>query len=401
VIDPFRAPRRGAPTISDPEDDNVKVTMCAMLLFGLGAPACALAGCGDSSGPSTDAATDEGADSVQVKYETCAPCPSPPTCRSGEVLSCCACVKKPGSDAARTSCSDMSDYCGTGGIDVSCLKPGGYPAAGEVRRVTARGVVDVYATGPGSAGVTVAFYEEGADGALGDLVGTTVSTDDCAAHEADLPAPHEVGDEAEFCPGVCRELLPDTEDCRTLAYYSVDNVPTGTPLIVKTSGSSATWKDMYSYNIWFFAGEVQDGKVFYRARCLSLDDWRNIPVAAGDTSGIAPGKGGVAGEIHDCGDVRVYYATVATNPVAMTFTYFNGVEEKLYPDLSRASYGTNLDGLYAAMEIDGDRAVTVTALAQVPGEGLVSLGWRTVRTFPDALTAVTLKGTRPDQVPAD
>jgi hypothetical protein len=170
--------------------------------------------------------------------------------------------------------------------------------------------------------------------------------------------------------------------------------------VVKTSGSSATWKDMYSYNIWLFDYEIDaDSRVYYKSRCLSLDDWRNIPVAAGDVTGVAPGKGAVAGEIHDCGDVRLYYATVAVYPRAETFTYFNGVEEKLYPELGRTDYGTNLDGLYAAIELDAGQTVWVTALARVAGEGYVSLGWQVAQTWPDSLTSVSLRGTRPNQVP--
>ncbi len=351
--------------------------------------------CGNGGGQS-----DASAEAI-VRYETCSPCPQPPRCLSGEVMTCCTCVKLPQGEAGRTSCTDMNDYCGDGAPDISCLKPGGYPATAEPKMVSLHGVVDVYATGPDSTGVTIEVYEEGPDATLGSLVARATSEDTCPLHEAELPPPHEVGDELTYCPGLCVERNADTTDCRRLAYYETDaTVPTNKPLIVKTSGSAGTWKEMYSYNVWFFDNEVRSGKVFYKARILSTDDWRLIPVSAGDASGIAPGKSAVAGEIHDCGDVRLFFATVGTNPLSGMLTYFNGKEEKLYPDRGRVDYGTNLDGLYAAIEIDADRLVWVTALATISGEGLVNLGWRRARTFPDALTSVTLKGTRPDQVPA-
>ena len=367
------------------------MTMTAAIVFVI------VAGCNGEGNGSTDAATDE--ETVTIKYETCPPCDDPPTCRPGEVLTCCACIKVPRETASRTSCTDMSEYCGSGGVDLSCYKPEGYPTQQDPQTVTVHGVVDVYATGPDSSNITVEIYAENEDATLGGLLGSTVSVDACADHEDELPVPHEVGEEEEFCPGICRELKPDTEDCRKLAYYAIEGIPTNTALIVKTSGSEATWKNMYSYNIWFFDDEIEEGKVYYKSRVLSMDDWRSIPVAAGDTSGVASGKSAVAGEIHDCGDVRLYYVTAATNPVAGTFTYFNGVEEKLYPDVSRADYGTNLDGLYAAVEMDAGATAFVTAVAKIEGEGYVSLGWRKVHTFPDSLTSVSLRGTRPDQVP--
>jgi len=356
-------------------------------------------GCNGDNG-ATDAGTDDGAEGVTILYETCPPCENPPSCRSGEVLTCCTCIKLPLENALRTSCSDMSDFCGSGSVDISCFRPGGYPPTDlPPQYVTLHGIVDVYATGPDSNDITIEVYTVNEDSTLGTLLGSTLSTADCAAHESQLPAHHEIGDELTFCPGICREKKPDTEDCRDLAYYSINGIPTNTPLVVKTTGSAGTWKDMIQYNIWFFDDAIQDGKVFHKARCLSLDDWRNIPVAAGDVGGVAPGKSAVAGEIHDCGDIRVYYVTVGTNPRAATFTYFNGVEEKLYPELGRGDYGTNLDSLYAAVEMDAGQTVWVTAVAQIPGEGYVSLGWGKARTFPDSLTSVTLKGMRPDQVP--
>jgi hypothetical protein len=270
--------------------------------------------------------------------------------------------------------------------------------------------VDVYATGPDSDAVRVEILALDDDGNMGELLGSYVSDTTCSDHETagEFPSQHESTDEAADCPGPCREKIsPDNHDCRELGYYRIEGIPTGEPLVVKTSQAegSGLWKDMVSFNIWFFNDEIRDvggtDHVFYKARIVSTDDWRNIPVAAGDTNGVAPGYGAVAGEIHDCSDRRLGFAMAATHPAPNTLTYFNGVEEKLYPNLARSAYGTNIDGLYASIEIEADAAGTpvwVSALAQVEGEGVVSLGWLKAFVYPDTLSSVTLRGTRPDQV---
>jgi hypothetical protein len=309
----------------------------------------------------------------------------------------------------------MSEYCDDGDpdpVNVSCLYPEGAmwpdPPPPSPPTVKVRGVVDVYGNGNTEAGgdITVELYRMAEDGSPdGSPLGTDTATLD-ACEDALLPAPFESGDEAACCPGPCQELLPDTtdctpssSDCRSLWLYEIDAVPTYTPLILHTSGNPAFWKDLYYSNVFYFPSDVVEGGdyVFYRAKTLSVDDWRAIPASAGDFDGIAPGMGAVAGEIHDCDNVKVYNARVGVNPEAGTFTYFNGVEEKPYPDTLRTS--TNSDGLYAALEVPPG-AVRVTAIARVDGLGLVNLGWWDARVFPDGLTVVTIRGTRPTQVSA-
>jgi hypothetical protein len=374
--------------------------ICALVAISLAA------GC-DGGGKDTDAGT------VEVLHETCGPdvCPSPPGCAADEVLTCCTCVRVPVQDAVRTTCDLLGEYCApsAGPVDISCYMADGYPAPAPEGSATLHGPVDVYATGGDSEGVLVQVYRVADDGNLGDMVGEYVSDATCADHEADFPAISESADEEADCPGPCQEKVsPDNHDCRSLGYYVVDAVPTNVPLVVKTSqsGGGSLWKDMLSFNIWYFDDDIGadggiSGHVYYKARVLSVDDWRNIPVAAGDPSGIASGYAAVAGEIHDCGDVRLGFATAGVHPEANTLVYFNGVEEHLYPDLLRGNYGTNIDGLYAAIEMEAasdGSAVWVSALAQVEG-AVVSLGWQKAFVYPETLTSVTLRGTRPDQVP--
>ncbi|MBI5499208.1 MAG: hypothetical protein HY907_03125 [Deltaproteobacteria bacterium] len=348
-----------------------------------------------------------------VLYETCpTTCATTPTCTGDQILSCCTCIEPPVNDAQRTPCGQMSDYCDEAPpdpVNVACLMESGWPEPPPVDppTVTVRGVVDVYGNGNTSAGgdITVEFYRMAADGSTdGAAIGTDLATL-AACDESLLPAVFESGDEATCCPGACQELLPDTSDCtpesgdcRQLWLYEVAGIPTSTPLILHTSGDRLFWKDLYYSNVFFFPEEEEPGGyVYYRAKTLSVDDWRGIPASAGDFDGIAPGQGAVAGEIHDCDNVKLVSAMVGVNPAPGILVYFNGVEEKPYPNTMRRS--TNIDSLYAALEIPPGQ-VRVSALAQVEGVGLVNLGWWDAQVIADALTVVTIRGTRPTQVSA-
>ncbi len=351
---------------------------------------------------------------VDVLHETCSAsiCTMPPVCGSGEVLSCCTCIKVPVQPAVVTTCDLISEYCAPSAtdVDISCYQESGWPTLETSMAVTLHGPVDVYATGPGSDDILVEVFRVNADGNLGAMVGSFTSDTTCADVEAlgMFPTQHESVEESTDCPGPCVEKIsPDNTDCRDLGYYTIEGVPTNEPLIVRTSQATGTglWKDMISFNIWFFNDEIEThggtDYVFYKARTVSTDDWRNIPVAAGDTNGVAPGYAAVAGEVHDCSDYRLSFVMASTFPEANTLTYFNGVEEKLYPNLSRSAYGTNHDGLYASIEIPADAdgsLVWVSAIAEVAGAGVVSLGWQKAYIYPDTLTSVTLRGTRPDQI---
>jgi hypothetical protein len=371
----------------------------------------ALAGaCGDD----TAAPPADGGDSgVSVLYETCPDGgATAPTCRAGEIPTCGTCIKPPTLAAGRTPCGEMSEYCDPAPpdpVNISCLMPDGFPDPPPVDppTVTVRGVVDVFASGitSGRGNITVEFYRMNEDGSLGELIGSPDTATVARCQDSLLPVPFESGEELDCCPGPCQELMndaisctPTSDDCRALWLYEVSGIPTSTPLILHTSGLPEFWKDLYYSNVFFFPEDQEpEGYVFYRAKILSLDDWRSIPTAAGAFGGIAPGNGAVAGEIHDCDNVKLFFATVGVTPAPATPTvYFNGVEKDLYPD--RAREYTHTDALYAALDMPPG-PVRVSALAQVEGVGLVNLGWWDARVFPDSLSVVTIRGTRPTQVP--
>jgi hypothetical protein len=270
--------------------------------------------------------------------------------------------------------------------------------------VTVYGVVDVFGNGGDADGITVEIYEEGADGAMGSLVGSASS----AVVGAECPAtqsPSEPCCESEI------EYDNDMEvGTRNLGFYAIENVPTETPLLVRTSGNPEFWRELYTFNILIPNEEVESGAAGdlcteapdgmrweYRARILSRSDYNSIPLTAGLPSGVPSGNGGVAGEVHDCDNVRLEFAQVATNPNAEILTFFNDNPSNPLPDRSRVE-GTSLLGLYAALNLPTG-PVDVAAVGRLEDGTVVSLGWYRARIFPDAVSVVTFRGLRAHQVP--
>jgi hypothetical protein len=337
--------------------------------------------------------------------------PTPDDCTSvrclpGTIFHACTCVpiprSEPAFDTVRTSCAQIStatttrtpddDYCVDGAPDqapdLSCITSPRAPVAS--RLVTVYGVVDVFGNGPSADAVTVTIYEYGADGMLGAMVGSATASgaDSCAETEE-----------------LIRNGMP-TGETRQLGAFAIPNVRTETNLIVVTSGDASTWKTLYTYNFYILDEEVESGappagacagaptgdRYPYRARVLSVADYRTIPLTAGIAGGIAAGRGAIAGEVHDCGDVRLEFATVGVSPVPAATPYFNDDADNPLPDISR-SEGTGLLGLYAGLDLPAG-PVRVSALGRVGGQ-VHSLGWFTARIFPDSVTAVSLRGRRP------
>ncbi len=372
-----------------------------------------LVGCGDDDG-----ATSPDAGSVDVLYdETYTASCSLTSCRSSQLRTACTCVERPrdmaGFESNRVGCGDLippggggmrnpeDDFCdaagGGGPPNVGCFMPSGYIAHGTPRMVTLYGWVDVFGNGGDSGDVRVRLYQEGVDGELGAMIGETTSMiaadamDACAKTEIEYSGDREVGN-------------------RNLGFYRIDNVPTETPLVMQTSGQTDLWTDLYTYNFQILNGEVDasapapgsceaartiSGDRFrYTARTLSLSASPSIPLTAGLPSGVQPGNGAVAGEAHDCDNVRIEYAQIAVQPVPESFVYFNNEPDNPVPVTGRTE-GTSLLGLYAALDIPPG-PVDVAGVARI-GTDVVSLGWYRARVFPNAVTVVTLRGLRSQQ----
>lgn len=385
------------------------------------------AGCGDDGssptdgGPSGDAeadatASDGGMADNGVRYDEVfeGECLESLRCSERQVETACVCVREPRPEdlfaTNRVGCDQLmqsggnertpdDDDCvpgsGDGAPQLGCFMPEGFRAPGESEPVTLYGVVDVFGNGGDSNDIGVEVYREGTDGALGELLGSTTATvdDPCSETEDEISNDEVVG-------------------TRNLGFYRIADIPSETPLIVRTvpEGTAARfWRSVYSYNVYIEAGEIETGepgaeacegfptgpRAEYRASILSSSDWQNIPNTAGLPAGIGSGNGVVAGEIHDCGDVRLEFALVSTTPEASVLAYFNDNPDNPLPELSRGFDGTSLLGLYAALDVPAG-PVDVAAVGRVDGE-TVSLGWYRAQVFEGAVTALTLQGLRPHQ----
>jgi hypothetical protein len=180
-------------------------------------------------------------------------------------------------------------------------------------------------------------------------------------------------------------------------YYSYPSVPSETELVIKTSGTG--WTDLYDYNNYIPTAAVMtgDGGVptwNHDVYALASDDYGTIAQAA-IGSPITSGNGAVAGEVHDCGNVRLINATVDVN-VARTeqVFYFTTDPDNPLPEASETA--TSALGLYAALNI-APGPVAIGALGLVNGQ-VTTVGFYKARVFANAVTTMTFQGLRPYQI---
>ncbi|APR75232.1 Hypothetical protein A7982_00578 [Minicystis rosea] len=268
--------------------------------------------------------------------------------------------------------ADVEEYAGSGPPDLGCFAPGSYPTAGASQTVTLEGVVKIFSHGCESKNVTIEVYEV-VDADIGSTpVGTPVTTaSDCTVNG----------------------VASTNDDCGTRyeCKYSYPGVPSEKELLVLTKGD--LWAPLYSYNLYIPNDQVQGGKYTHEVRALATDDYSVIPQAA-IGGPITPGNGAIAGEVHDCGDVRLIGAKVDVDVSKRIVTYFTSDEDKPLPDLGAT--GTSALGLYAALDVPPGKA-SVAALGLVDGK-ITTVGYHRVKVFPDAVTSITFRGVRPFQV---
>jgi hypothetical protein len=289
---------------------------------------------------------------------------------------CGVAVLKPMAELARSP--SVMEFAGSGPPDLGCFAPAGYPVAGASQTVQMSGTVKIFSHGCESRDVTIEVFKVkrtgGADEAdLDGLVGTAVVT-----------------------PSGCQATGVATAnmDCgiRYECKYAYDGVPSETELVIRTKG--AFWAPLVDYNIYIPTAEVKGGVWTHDVRALASDDLAAISQAAIGAP-ITSGKGAVAGEVHDCGDVRLIGATVGTDvQSAGRVIYFTNDEAHPLPDLSATS--TTKLGLYAAFDI-APGPVSVGALGLVGGK-VTTVGYFRARVFADSVTAVTFHGVRPFQI---
>ncbi len=314
---------------------------------------------------------------------------NPATCRDNRpVNACCAWVQEPKREAQRGL--DLHDFGAKDGVTTPNLDCLTNPVAlGTSKTVTLKGFVKLFSSGNDSSGVKIEIFKEGANGALGELIGAAYTTsNDDMKDPPQMPLPTW----SSKCP---------TDGCR-LRSYTYPGIPTETPLIVRTSdatGTGNTWSELYDYNIYIPNSAVDGSNVApYNPSAVAATDVNTVASAAGGFT-IKPDKGVLAGEVHDCGDVRISGAMVNTDlPHEGEMFYFNDVEENPLPDKTRApqGLGTSKLGLFGALNIDTGVPMRISAVVKSGGKDVL-LGTYTVQLFPGAITALSFRGRRPWQ----
>lgn len=308
----------------------------------------------------------------------------PTTCTNARPIdACCAWVGSPSVEVARgTGLHNFSSSDPKVNLDCNTTPP----AAGAPQTVTLKGHVKLFSSGGDSAGVKIEIYKEGPNGSLGDLVGTAVTTskDDMAD-----PPLMPLVTWLNKCP-------PAPDGCKFRS-FTYAGIPTETPLIIKTSDAGVSmWADLYDYNI-YFSNSAVDGasmSVTYDPSALASSDIGVVAATVGGT--VKAGKGLIAGEVHDCGDVRLSGATVDSDqPHDGQMFYFTDNEADPLPDLQNKT-GTSRLGLFGALNFPTGVPIRLSAVGKSAGQ-TVLVGTYVVQTFPNAVTALSFRGRRPSQ----
>lgn len=305
---------------------------------------------------------------------------------SKPIAACCAWVQDPKAELARAPAT-LHYYgapVGQTTVDTSCVDTP--PTAGTSQTVTLTGYLKVFVgSDTDSAGVKVEVFQEGANGALGALVGTAVTTD--------VNSPSRTNTWLNGCP---------TDGCIE-RMFTYSGIPTEKPLIIHTSDAlgALKWYDFYDYNIYFSNAAVSAGDggasiVSYDTTAVGTTDPAIVTATLGTSP--SPSKGLLAGEVHDCGDVRVSGATVNTDfrPEGDIF-YFNEDETHPLPTNSvSAGGGTSSLGLFGGLNYTPGQPIHISAVGMIGGQRKL-IGAYTVQVFANAVTGLSLRGRRPYQ----
>jgi hypothetical protein len=189
--------------------------------------------------------------------------------------------------------------------------------------------------------------------------------------------------------------------------YTIKNVPTETPLVLRTSDAgSGRWVTRYEYDVYVANAAVVGGIAFYDATAMAGPDVETLAATVGLTT--VSTKGQLIGEVHDCSDLRLSGATVETNQAHQgTLLYFTSDESNPLPSLQAPD--TSDLGLFAALDMQPGTPTRVTAVGRCPPGAAgaappichagddVMLGTYVVQMYPGAVTALALRGRRPWQ----
>jgi hypothetical protein len=348
----------------------------------------AVAGC--SSHNSIQGNADAGSNGdASLTDNNFAECPS--TCATAcspgfPICACGACLANPKTELARGTGLHYFSTPTPTAVDVGCLTSPG--TLGKSQNVTMTGYVKVFSSAINfdTQNVKIEVFKEGPDG--------TLVTPPLGSKQTSASDPVDAVDTKWL-----QKCQPDGCKFRD---YSIPNIPTETPLIIKTSDAqgAGNWNDLYDYNVYFKNADAQPGadggapSVSYNVNAVTASDPNTVASAAGGLI-IAAGKGVIAGEVHDCGDVRLSGATVETDAKHDgPMFYFDNQEDNPLPNLSAAS--TSNLGLFGALNFAAGTPIRISAVGQYQGQDVL-LGTYVVQVFPGAVTALSFKGRRPWQ----
>ena len=208
------------------------------------------------------------------------------------------------------------------------------------------------------------------------------------------------------------ETVEDRDHCRYWGAFEFEDVPTNTPLILKTYDPNGLFITTYKYNVilWSDLATDDNGTFLFDSRAevndprtgtiVSLNPWRGYAIS--DTtfkvilmsvgiSELPETQGAIAGTVRDCNYYALKNVRCAAVDKPTKLTYFTD-NENPRPDKSRDS--TNANGIYAAIGLEeGDHRVS--CLAQDSEGNQVPLGEFHAKVFPHAVTILSF-----DWVPA-
>jgi len=332
---------------------------------------------GSSSGGTCGATTVE-----DTNLQQCASCSPASACAAAAPLdACCNWVAEPkdplllGTGLHRYSAPAGST------LSTSCLSSA--PAKGTSQMVTLTGYVWLFSSGQDSVGVQVDVFTENNPNTDGTISAMPIGTYTTSASDPADPTDTTWNSK---CNNGC-----------SYRQYTIKNVPTETPLVIRTSDAGAMqWATLYDYAVYLPSSGVQNGSVSYDATAVAGPDLTTVAGTVGQT--IQSNMGLLAGEVHDCNDVRVGGATIGTNAANNSkIYYFTNDESDPLPSLEQND--TSVLGLYGLINVPTGTPVRVSAVGADPANPgqFLMLGTYTVQLYPGAVTALVLRGRRPWQ----
>ncbi len=208
------------------------------------------------------------------------------------------------------------------------------------------------------------------------------------------------------------ETIEDREHCRYWGSFEFTDVPTNTPLILKTYDTNGVFITTYKFNLilWSDLATDEGGTFVFDTRqqvhdprtdtTISLSPWRGYAISSTTfdvilmsvgISELPANQGAIAGTVRDCSYLALKNVRCAAVDKPTKLTYFTD-NENPRPDKSRDS--TNANGIYAAIGLE-QGSHRVSCLAKDSQGNQVPLGEFPAKVFAHAVTILSF-----DWVPA-